>query len=287
MSSQPQPDFPAPDDGTEPIRRAATSIAEEGALVVFGGPGARDHSVETSVFSDVFSHVTRLIAIARARAAGVTVEKRGPIWAPKGIAPARVGALQPGSLIVPVRLDLPDGQTELAPHAAVGPLVETLAKNARALDTHLMTAPEREGDEIVALAQVLVDAQVDLTMAHVIRGEVRQTASIGFEAASGIVGRLGGLEDSDPVTVRLSGTLFRVDTNKQRLSIDVEGSSDTDSNTVTAGFSLGQLETVRAALRKRVTAELLMVEQRRPYERSARARVYSLESVTIAADQTV
>jgi hypothetical protein len=96
---------------------------------------------------------------------------------------------------------------------------------------------------------------------------------------------VASLEDtkwSEPGVDHVRGLLFRIDTKRARIAVDADPEEeDGEPVVVEAVFSMDKLEELRAALRHRVDVEVSVLEERRRYERTARARTVTVTSVSI------
>jgi len=269
-------DLPEPE--IETIRNLAR-VAPRGAVVVLDGEGVRDDSVDVRVMARVLDHFDRLVRIVRADRSGFEVKRVGRIVEVKGA--RRLAALPAvgGSYVVPMRLDDPEGELVIAEHEELEAVVDLLAADDESLQRLLSEFPERLGDELLGLLRALVTGDVDLRAYAVRKGTVTARAQVDGETA---VRRQGWLADStwsEPGVDTLTGTLFRIDTKRGRIAIDVSDEDDLSPVVEEASFSLDLLEDLRRSLHHEVTIEVSVVEERRRYERTARGRAMTVRRV--------
>ena len=88
---------------------------------------------------------------------------------------------------------------------------------------------------------------------------------------------LSSLEDSAIGNEIVQGKLFRIDTKRARIAVDSREADE--SVIVEASFDPEQLETLRKALNRDIELAVEIVEERRPYEQTARNRL--MKAVTI------
>jgi hypothetical protein len=77
--------------------------------------------------------------------------------------------------------------------------------------------------------------------------------------------------EHDLGTYSLRGKLFRIDTKNSEIRVDVL-QEDGDSSIEKASYKEDQFEDLRDALDHQVEIEVGLIEERRPYERTARIR---------------
>jgi hypothetical protein len=269
-------DLPEPE--IETIRNLAP-IAPRGAVVALDGEGVRNNSVDVRVMSRVLTHFDRLVRILRADRGGFEIKRRGRIVEVKGA--RRLAALPAiaGSYVVPLRLDDPEGEMVIADHNELEGVVTLLAEDEEAMQAVLSELPERVGDELLGLLRVLAAGSVDLRAYALRDGETTARAEVRAEEATRRSAWLADPAWSEPGVDSLRGTLFRIDTRRGRIAIDVSKEDDPSAVVEEASFSLDLLEDLRKALHREVQLEVSVIEQRRRYERSARGRLMTVTRV--------
>lgn len=267
-----------PDPEIETIRNLAP-LAPRGAVVALDGEGVRNNAVDVRVMSRVLEHFDRLVRIVVAYRSGFEVKRRGRIVEVKGA--RRLSALPAlgGSYVMPLRLDDPEGQLIIADQHELEVVLGLLTDDDEAMQQLLSDFPERVGDELLGLVRALVAGNVDLRAYALRHGETTARAEVGTEAA---VRRSAWLADptwSEPGVDYLRGTLFRIDTRRGRIAIDVSAEDDPSPIIEEASFSLDLLEQLRKALHREVELEVSVIEERRRYERTARGRAMTVTRV--------
>lgn len=270
------------DDLPEPeieIIRNLAPIAPRGAVVALGGQGVRDNSVDVRVMSRVLDHFDRLIRIVRAYRSGFEVKRIGRIVEVKGA--RRLAALPAvaGSFVVPLRLEDPDGEMVIADHDELEAVVGLLAEGDEAMQRLLSDLPERVGDELLGLLRALAAGEVDLRAYALRDGHVSARAEVETEVAARRSSWLADRTWSEPGVDSVRGTLFRIDTRRGRIAIDISEEDDPSPVIEEASFSLDQLEELRSALHREVELEVSVIEERRRYERTARGRMMTVTRV--------
>jgi hypothetical protein len=143
----------------------------------------------------------------------------------------------------------------------------------------LLDLPERAGDELNSLLEALAAGKVDLTVEVVRDGQATEPTRIEAETARRLSTWLTEPVTSEVGVEILVGKLFRIDTKRGRIAVDV-AQEDTDGPIVAeASFQPEQLDELRAALNNRVELEVSVVEERRRYERTARGRTMSVGAI--------
>ena len=276
----PKPTGPVPPPPeTLPTTHWLSADEERGAIVTMDGDGVTNDAVEVRVMSRILEHFERLVRILRAHKSGLEVKRRGRIVEVQGAARlVAVGALG-GSYVVPLRLEVPESELLSEDHGELEEAVGLLDLEGDALFESLAELPERVGDELVGLLEAAADGRIDLQVDAYKKGETTATASVSTERASSTTASLEDLLWSEPGVDHLRGILFRIDTKRLRIAIDAELEDDeVDHQIVEAVFPIDMLEALRTALHGPVEIEVIVVEQRRRYERSARTR-----SMTVTA----
>ncbi len=275
-----------PDPEIEIIRNFAPSAAH-GALVALDGEGVRDNSVDVRVMSRVLDHFDRLIRIVRADRSGFEIKRLGRIVEVKGA--RRLAALPAvaGSYVVPLRLDDPEGELVVADHEEVEAVVELLAGSDEAMQALISEFPERVGDELLGLLRALAAGKVDLQTYALRDGVTTARAEVSTKDAARRSSWLADRTWSEPGVDTLRGTLFRIDTRRGRIAVDVSDENDESPVIEVASFSLDQLEDLRRTLHREVEIEVSVVEERRRYERTARGRLMTVTKVIVIEDGDV
>jgi hypothetical protein len=271
-----------PDPEIEIIRNLAPS---RGAVVALDGEGVRSNAVDVRVMSRVLEHFDRLVRIVRADRSGFEVKRRGRIVEVKGA--RRLAALPAlaGSYVVPMRLDDPEGELVIADHDELEAVLGLLTEDDEALQRLLNDFPERVGDELLGLVRALAAGAVDLRAFAVRDGHTTARAEVGTEAAAHRSTWLADPTWSEPGVDYLRGTLFRIDTRRGRIAIDVSEADDPSPVIEEASFSLDLLEQLRKALHREVELEVSVIEERRRYERTARGRAMTVARVIPLGDR--
>ncbi len=273
------------DDLPEPEIETIRNL-HDGALVALSGPGVRDHSVEVPVLSRVLDHFDRLVRVVQADRAGFEVKRRGRIVEVKGA--RRLVAMAPirASFEMPLKFAEPEGQLIVTEHDELDVVVGLLSAGEESLLAKLHDLPERVGDELVGLLAAAEGGQVDLDVVAVRNGAVTARARVVNTIAGRRAQYLADLTWSDPGIDVLRGTLFRIDTKRGRIAVDVSSEEDEAAVVAEASFTLDLLEKLRAALHKHVEIVVSVVEERRRYERTARSRAMTVFRVVESARES-
>jgi hypothetical protein len=262
-------------DLPEELRDAIT----HGALLALGGLGVRDNAVDVRVMSKVLEHFDRLVRIVRADRSGFEVKRLGRIVEVKGAKRLTALPAWAGSYAMPLRLEAPEGELDIVDHHELEAVVELLALDEQATQSRLDDLPERVGDELLGLLRAIASGHVDLHVEAV--RDNQPVASADIE--SGVADRRSTwLEDktwSEPGVDTLVGTLFRIDTKRARIAVDVSEEDGESTLVEEASFPLDLLEELRGALHSRVEIQVNVLEERRRYERTARGRSMTVTAV--------
>lgn len=269
-------DLPEPE--IETIRNLA-QIASRGAVVALDGEGVRTNSVDVRVMSRVLDHFDRLVRIVRAYRSGFEVKRRGRIVEVKGA--RRLAALpaMAGSYVVPLRLDDPEGEMVIADGDELEAVIGLLAEGDDGMQRLLSDFPERVGDELLGLLRALAAGEVNLRAYALRDGATTARAEVDTKGAARRSSWLADRTWSEPGLDSLRGTLFRIDTRRGRVAIDVSDEDDPSPVVEEASFSLDLLEDLRSALHGEVQIEVSVIEERRRYERTARSRAMTVTRV--------
>lgn len=279
------PDPPPAKIGT--IRNFADLPAElqtaipDGALLALGGAGVRDSSVDVGVLSEVLVHFDRLYRIVRAFAARLEVKRTGRLPEVAGgrrllVLPAYAGK----SFAVPLRLEGPEGELVIEDRNELGTVVSLLSEpESDEFAERLFDLPERAGDELTLLLETLAAGTVDLTIEVVRGGQVSGPVSVEAKAADTRTVWLTAPVTSEVGTEALRGKLFRIDTKRGRIAVDVSEEADEAPVVVEASFQPDQFDDLRDALNHQVAIEVSVVEERRRYERTARGRTRAVTAI--------
>ena len=269
-----------PDPETENIRNfadlpARVRAAFEGAFMKLDGAAVRGQAVDVNVLSGVLSHFDRLFRIMVAVGAGLEVQRKGRIAEVSGAKHLAALPAYGGSYALPLRLEDPQGELVGDDRGALDAVLGLLEGSP---DWSLVALPERVGDELSALLHELGVGSADLKVEAVRNGQAVRQVEISSADADARASQLTELEKSAVGTEVIRGKLFRIDTKRSRIAIDAYGESDEDA-IIRITFQPSQLEDLRAALDHNVEIAVEVLEERRPYERTARTRVMSVASI--------
>jgi len=152
-----------------------------------------------------------------------------------------------------------------------------LAEDETPLQERLGNLPERVGDELYALLHELALGEADLAVEAVRNGEGSGEVEISAGVAKSRATWLTTLVESDVASETIVGKLFRIDTKRGRIAVDSH--EEDESVIVEANFQPAQLEALRRALNHEVEIDVQVIEERRPYEQTARNRVMSIVDI--------
>jgi hypothetical protein len=176
-------------------------------------------------------------------------------------------------------LDDPDSELFAVDHEELEAVVELLGGEAPEIDSMLHDLPERAGDELLELFLATRNGEVNLTVTVVRGGGVSARATVSTRHATTQARHLESVEWSQPGRDLLRGILFRIDTRRGKIAVDTSLDEDESAKVVEASFSLDLLEPLRAALHGYVEVEVEVLEERRPYERTARGQLMNVIAV--------
>lgn len=282
MSTSNDDDIPEPE--IEIIRNLVGGgwerVVSGGAFIRLDGPGVHENAVEVPVIGRVLNHFDRLFRIVVAHRGGLEVKRRGRITEVKGTRHLAAVAPLPGSFVIPLRLDNPEGELVVADHRELETVVHLLETRTDRIDEALRELPERAGDELVELLGATEGGQVDMRVVALRDGDVSARADVPTGEARAVSRHLSSTKWSETGQQALTGVLFRIDTRNEKIALDVYDEESEASEIVEASFSIDLLETLRPALHGYVEVVVDVREERRPYERTARGRSMSVVSVT-------
>lgn len=184
------------------------------------------------------------------------------------------------SFAVPLRLDSPEGELVVEDRNELETVVSLLGESeGDSFAEQLFDLPERAGDELNLLLETLAAGCVDLTIEVVRGGQPESPVRVGTEAADARSAWLTEPVVSEVGSETLRGKLFRIDTKRGRIAVDISQDDDEAPDVAEAAFQPDQLDELRDALNHRIEIEVRVVEERRRYERTARGRTRSVVSV--------
>ncbi len=258
----------------EQVRKAVA----DGAFLRIRDREPVENAVSVNVLSGVLVHFDRLFRILQAVKSGIEVKRTGRVPEVVGAKHLAAFPAYAGSYALPLRLEAPEGELVGDDRGALESVVQLLsASNEAPLQEHLSNLPERVGDELYALLHELAQGEADLTVEEVRDGEGAGEVEISPSAAKSRAAWLSSLVESALASETIFGKLFRIDTKRGRIAIDSQ--EDDESVIVEANFQAAQLEDLRHALNNVVEIEVQVIEEKRPYERTARNRVMSIVEI--------
>lgn len=258
---------------------------QDGALLTLKGHGPHESAIDVNVLSGVLVHFDRLFRILQAVKGGLEVKRTGRIAEIMGARHlAALPALQ-SSYALPLRLEAPDGELIGDDREALESVMELLTdEEETSFGDRLSNLPERVGDELYALLHELALGGADLSIEAVRNSEGAGEIHIDSQAAKARASWLTSLVESDVASETIQGKLFRIDTKRGRVAIDSPQEAD-ESVIVEATFQPAQLEILREALNHQVEIDMQVVEEKRPYEQTARNRVMAATDIRQLDDQ--
>lgn len=273
-----------PEPIIEPIRNFA-DLPEQVRKEVADGAFLRirdrepiENAVSVNVLSGVLVHFDRLFRILQAVMSGIEVKRTGRVPEVVGAKHLAAFPAYAGSYALPLRLEAPDGELVGEDLGALESVMRLLSESDDApLRDKLSNLPERVGDELYALLHELAQGEAELAIEEVREGQGTGEVEISSTSAKSRAAWLTSLVESALASEVLSGKLFRIDTKRGRIAIDSH--EDDESVIVEANFQPAQLEALRHALNNEVEIEVEVIEEKRPYERTARNRVMSVVGI--------
>jgi hypothetical protein len=252
-----------------------------GALLALGGAGLHgENAVEVGVLSEILIHFDRLFRIMRASVGRLEVKRTGRLPEVAGARRLVVLPAVAGSYAIPLRLEDPEGEFVVEDRHELEGVVSLLGQSEEeSFTTRLLDLPERAGDELNSLLEALAAGKVDLTVEVVHDGKATEPTRIEAVTARRLSAWLTEPVTSEVGVEILAGKLFRIDTKRGRVAVDVAQEDDEGPVVAEASFQPEQLDELRAALNYRVELEVSVVEERRRYERTARGRTMSVGTI--------
>jgi|GEM_PF-3193570 len=251
-----------------------------GALLTLSGRGVNESAVNVGVLSEVLVHFDRLFRIMQAIKSGFDVRRTGRLVE---VAHARHLTALPaltGSYALPLRLADPEGELIAEDHRELEAVMELLSGDDTAeLSEKLSNLPERVGDELYWLLRALVAGDVNLEVEGVRDGIATAPTRLDTRLADRRATWLTELITSEVGVETLRGKLFRIDTKRLRIAVDISQEEDESTVIEEASFSPDQLESLRGALNGLVELQVSVIEEKRRYERTARNRTMAVTSV--------
>jgi hypothetical protein len=233
-----------------------------GALLALEGAGVHhENSVEVGVLSEILIHFDRLFRIMRASAGRLEVKRTGRLPEVAGARRLRVLPALAGSYAIPLRLEDPEGEMIVEDRHELEEVVSLLGQGeGESFSARLLDLPERAGDELNALLEALAAGKVDLTVEVIHDGQTTEPTRVEAAAASRLSTWLTEPVTSEVGVETLTGKLFRIDTKRGRVAVDVAREEDESPVVAEASFQPEQLDELRAALNYRVELEVSVVE---------------------------
>jgi len=273
-----------PEPKIEPIRNFAGLPEEvrkavgEGAFLRIRDSEPVENAVSVNVLSGVLVHFDRLFRILQAVKSGIEVKRTGRVPEVVGAKHLAAFPAYAGSYALPLRLEAPEGQLVGDDRGALESVMQLLSESDESpLRDQLSNLPERVGDELYALLHELAQGEAALTVEEVRDCEGTGEIEISTGSAKSRAAWLTSLVESALARETIFGKLFRIDTKRGRIAIDSQ--EDDESVIVEANFQPAQLEDLRHALNNVVEIEVQVIEEKRPYERTARNRVMSVVDI--------
>jgi hypothetical protein len=285
-TDDPKEDEELPEPEIETIRNFAALSEEvlqainDGAVLTLDGEAVHDHAIGVNVLSGVLVHFDRLFRILQAVKSGLQVKRSGRVADVVGAKHfAALPALK-SSYALPLRLEAPQGELVGDDRQALEEVMKLLSSGSESeLRQELGNLPERVGDELFALLRELAGGGADLRVQAIREGSEGGSAVVSARAAKSRANWLSSLVDSAVGSETVQGKLFRIDTKRGRIAVDsYEGE---ESEIVEALFDLKDLETLKKALNQPVEIEVEVVEEKRPYEQTARNRLMKVNTVRL------
>lgn len=276
----PEPTEPPPPPPADlPTVEWFAARTPRGAALAFDGP-AQNPAIDVRVLAPVLVAFDRLVRIIRVHRSGLDVKRTGRLTEVKGAPRLKATPAFAGSYILPMRLEPPEDELVVIDHGELEDAVGLLALDTDLLLERLLEFPERVGDELDDLLKTTAGAGVDLRAVAFKDGRISADAEVRANAAQSRIAALEELARSEPGEEQLEGRLFRIDTKRMKIAVDVPGEDDDDAPVVVeAHFNIDRLEELRRALGHWVELELTVWALRRRYERSARSRIREVTSV--------
>lgn len=253
-----------------------------GAFLAVGGHAVRNDAIRVGVLSGLLTHFEKLFRIMQAFNSGMEVNRRGRLADVPGARQLEALPAWAGSYALPLRIEPPEGEMVGHDYHELEALMEILAPDSD-LGEHLPALPERVGDELHELLHVLALSGAYLKVEAVRDGVATQEVQIPADLARRTAAWLAEEVAHDLGVSTLRGKLFRIDTKKSEIRVDVLQETG-ESLSEKASFRPAQLEDLRTALDGEVDVDVEISEERRPYERTARTRTLSVVAVRQVAE---
>jgi hypothetical protein len=274
LPSEPLPPLEPPGDDYDERR----AFFENGGLlaVELKGEGVGRGSIDVYTLGQVYTQIDRVQRGLLAEQADLSLSPRGRIPLPENAAPWRAVTPAEGSFVLLFELGEPEqalltseGAISSPTIASVQRLVELLGLPPDDLVVLMRQLADRLGADLASLVKILSDKK--LRSQWQVRDRSR-VLTIEFQGSRERFDALLKEVISDPAKETVTGVLFRVDTNAQKIKLDPEDGGEP----ITATFEVDDLEDLRRALRRRVEVELTLREFRYAYSREPFSRVRQL-----------
>lgn len=263
-------------DLPDAIRR----MIQDGIFLLLDGDSVHDGAIDLEALWGTLGKLDRLFRVIQAVKAGKDVGRDGRIPEVPGSRPLEAIANFAGSYALPLRLREVSGEL-VTGYGEVDTLFEILSLDSGSVES-LSQFPERVGDDLRKLLAEIGGKGLDFRVEAIRGGTASQRVAISSEEALTRSAALDEKTTYDGGRKFITGKLFRIDTNKNEISIDVLQSSS-KYKTEMATYDESQLETLRPLINKEVTAEVAISEERRPYEHEAKLQALNLLKIDRAA----
>jgi len=275
-----EPDLPDPE--FEPIRNFAAlpeSIRKQmrdGLFLALGK--AEESAIRVATLWGLLEHFDKLYQTVQAYKSGKEVNRFGALASIAGGKELEALPAFEGSFALPLRLKPPDGQLVGEDFSELDELANLISPETD-LEERLPELPERIGDELRQFYRALASGGTHIRVEVIRDGQAVTNVEVGADEAQLKVAWLEEKTSHSLGTKTLRGNLFRIDTKKNEIAIDVLDATEGEANVEKATYEEEQLDELREALKHQVEVEVSVSEDRRPYERSVTSPTLQLTSI--------
>jgi hypothetical protein len=254
---------------------------QDGLLLLLEGEPVDDGAIAIDAYWGSLRRFDTLYRVVQAVKAGKDVGRDGRIPDVPGSRGLEVLAGFEGSYATPLRLCDPAPDELVTDYGEIDALLRVLSIDPESSDA-LVDLSERIGDDLRELLAEIGTKGLDMKVEAIQRGHSVGEVSISRAQATDRAVALDEKSMHDLGTTFVTGRLFRIDTKKSEIRIDVlVGPSKYETERV--AYEPSQLETLTELLDGPVTAEVAISEERRPYEKRAKSQALKLRTIDRAS----
>jgi hypothetical protein len=249
----------------------------DGLLLLLDGEPVEHGAITIEALWGALHRFDTLYRVVQAVKAGKDVGRDGRIPEVPGSRGLEVLAGLEGSYAMPLRLCEPSPDELVTEYGEVDALLAVLSVDPKSPES-VATLSERVGDDLRELLAEVGTKGLDIKVEAIRGGSSVGEVSITKDQAAERATALDMKSTHDLGETFVTGKLFRIDTKKSEIRIDVlVGSSKYATERV--AYQATQLDALTSLLDKPVTAEVAISEERRPYEGHAKSQMLKLLTI--------